>query len=217
MRMKAFNGLTIGLRVTASVVLAGLAGASIDAAWAEEPAAPIRPSTYDWQGPYVGLLVGLSSFRTAHNDLSGNPAGIDGDGRIAGVIGGYNFTHDNWVYGPEADLSYGMLKATENGSGIKSDIQAGLRARLGYRYKRSLPFVTAGLMLAQVDYHSQNPLQHSNTTQWSITAGGGIDMAFTPALSGRVEYLYGHAIKNDQPGIDEVHMIRAAAIYHFSQ
>jgi opacity protein-like surface antigen len=185
-------------------------------ALSEEASPPIRHTTYDWSGAHIGILIGLNSFRTALDDLSAPPSDLKGDGRIAGIIAGYNFTHDDWVFGPELDVSYGLLKATENGNSIKSDVHAGLRMRLGHRYARALPYVNTGLALTQIDYTSRNPMRDLDSLQLSVTAGAGLEVAFTPALSGRIEYQYAHAVSDEHRGIDRMHMIRAAASYHFN-
>ena len=185
-------------------------------ALSQEASPPIRHTTYDWSGAHIGILIGLNSFRTALDDLSAPPSDLKGDGRIAGVIAGYNFTHGDWVFGPEVDFSYGLLKATENGNSIKSDVHAGLRMRLGHRYARALPYVNLGLAVTQIDYTSRNPMRDLDSVQLSLTTGAGFEVAFTPALSGRIEYQYAHAVSDKLHEIDSMHMIRAAASYHFS-
>ena len=215
MRMR-FKTNTASLRLRACTVAFGAACAAWPAiALGDETVPAIRYSTYDWSGAHIGVLLGLNSFRTALDDMSSPPSHLKGKGRIAGIIAGYNFTHKDWVFGPEADLSYGLLKATKNGNRIKSDVHAGLRMRLGHRYARTLPYMSMGLAATRIDYSSRNPVGDLDSLQLSVTTGAGLEVAFTPALSGRIEYQYAHAISDEQVGIDRIHMIRAAASYHF--
>lgn len=184
---------------------------------ADQPAPPIRPATYDWQGPYAGALIGLKSFRTSHADLSGTPQDFSASGRIAGIVAGYNFTYRDLVFGPEADFSYGLLKATRNGDGLKSDFYATLRARLGRRFGRTLPYATAGLAAVHVEHKHPAQGTANDDILLSATAGAGIEFAFAHSLSARVEYLYGHKLGRHGSELDHTHVIRAAASYHFGR
>ncbi len=190
---------------------------SLASALADEPLPPMRPASYDWQGPYAGVLLGLKSFRTSHADLSGAPADFSATGRIAGIIAGYNFTHRDLVFGPEGDVSYGLLKATENGSAFKTDFHASLRARVGRRFGRALPFATAGISTVQFVYRDAQPGIRQSHVQFNATAGGGIEFALAPALSGRIEYLYGRKLGSRATGLDHTHIVRAAATYQFGK
>ena len=42
-----------------------------------------------------------------------------------------------------------------------------------------------------------------------------IEHALAPTLTGRLEYLYGRTLENRSFGLDDMHIIRAGAVYHF--
>ena len=184
-------------------------------ALAQQSTDKIRPATYNWSGGYVGVLIGLNSIRTSHDSFAVNPVDLNAKGRVSGILAGYNYTSGDWVAGPEIDVSYGILEATGNGHGIKSDFYTSLRARVGRRINRALPYITGGLTLTAVDYKSSLPANSAHDLQLGLTAGGGIELAVGPRLSARIEYLYGRSIGNDRFDLDETHQIRAAAAYQF--
>ncbi len=177
----------------------------------------LRSGTYDWRGPYAGMLFGLSSFSTTHRDLSGTPRHVRAKGRIAGIVAGYNFRKADLVFGPEADISYGILKTTNAGDRIDDDLFASLRFRLGHRFRRTLPYMTAGLAFHKVDYKDGGG-RHDGDWQPSVTAGAGLEFAVGRRISARVEYLHVRGLEDmaSSSGTDN-HLVRASAAYHFEK
>jgi len=127
---------------------------------------------------------------------------------------GYNWQSGAFVYGLEADFDY----LGNNNSGIavpggattpyfvavhgnNDDFLGTVRGRLGYAVDRALFYVTGGLAYGgnsgggSVTYYptSGGPYAYTssgNNSNVGYAVGGGIEYAFTPNWTGRVEYLY---------------------------
>lgn len=211
-------GRTCNWLIAGPVIAAAILGATTAASAGNEPRNDFRPATYDWQGVYIGVLFGLESFRSRYDDLTGTPDSVKAHGRLAGVVAGYNFRRGNLVFGPEADISYGVLEATSDADDVKSDILATVRARLGYRYRHALPYLTAGLALQQIDYSAYDIPDRLENWHAAAAAGAGIEIALGRALSARIEYLHIHGLRFvDDTADTRNHIVRAAATYHFGK
>jgi outer membrane immunogenic protein len=103
--------------------------------------------------------AGASNHSSANEDTSG----FVGGGQL-----GYNFQFNRVVLGIEGDISFTDWHET--------DAFGTVRGRLGYAWERVLPYVTAGLAIADSE------------TGW--TAGGGIELAVSDNVSLRGEYLH---------------------------
>jgi outer membrane immunogenic protein len=166
------------------------------AAAAADVSEPVA-STYDWNGPYVGVHAG---YLWGDVDVSYEAVARGGeiDGFIAGALGGFNFQSDNLVFGVEGD--FGLTDA--NGSGGVAIIDsytydmnwnAHLRGRVGLAMDRTLLFVAGGLAVAEHELGAtyNNQMTGSGTeTHYGFTIGGGAEYAITDNLLLRVEYLY---------------------------
>lgn len=187
-------------------------------------------STYfDWTGPYVGAHIGGSWFDGTDNTNPGT--GIDGDGVIGGILGGYNWQSGNWVFGGEVDFSFSGADAPFNNVAIASADQewlASVRARLGYAWNNVLLFATAGVAFSEfeLDHAPANTGDIASETHTGFIVGGGIEWAHWDNVSIRAEYLFtdfgdenygfipaGTDIHNID--IDENHILRAAIVWHF--
>jgi outer membrane immunogenic protein len=178
--------------------------------------APIEPQPYmGWSGFYVGVnvgggiglgqsdfsIAGVPAFATAHNTLSG----AIGGGQI-----GFNWQTGMTVVGVETDFQ---------GSGLKGSLTApclpGLcgiplsatysqkvswfgtaRGRLGVASNGWLIYATGGYAYARLDTDAMAVAGASSAslglheTRNGWTAGGGIEVAFAPGWSAKLEYLY---------------------------
>jgi outer membrane immunogenic protein len=158
-------------------LLGAVIAALVFGAPAQAADAPVRGPYYkaepvfNWTGFYVGGHVGYGW---------GDLGGADVDGFLGGVQAGVNWQFSrNWVIGFEADIA-----ATDIGvGGLRQDWLFTARARLGYTFDRTLLYVTAGI--AATD---------TNAAAISGFAGGvygfGIEHAFAPRWSAKIEYLY---------------------------
>lgn len=67
-----------------------------------EPSAPVVVSSPDWSGFYAGGQLG-------YGDVDSNGAGLDGNGWLGGIHGGYRWDLGQFVFGTELDYdSFGI-------------------------------------------------------------------------------------------------------------
>jgi outer membrane immunogenic protein len=196
-----------------AAMLTGSAGAVFAADLRTVPARqpPPMQAVYTWTGFYLGANVG-GGWSTANSEFStaGFPSFAGVDNHMAGVIAGgqvgYNWQSGSWVIGAEADFQYSGMKG-----GISAPCPAGLcaanfdqnmpwfgtaRARLGYASAGWLIYATGGYAYARLETNasasagglSAGVESSENRSGW--TAGGGIEVAFAPSWSAKVEYLY---------------------------
>lgn len=126
------------LIATAALTAPAFAGGPI--AVAEEPAIVPAAEPYvapgvDWTGGYVGAQLG-------YGDIDSNGAGVDGNGWLGGVHGGYRWDLGNWVAGGElsydtADIELGA------GAGELNDVTA-LKLTAGREIGNSLVYGALG-------------------------------------------------------------------------
>lgn len=148
------------------------------------------PAVFDWTGAYIGVHGGYAWTRLT-------PLGFpeqDFDGGTVGAYGGFNFQHDNFVFGIEGDVNYSWNEQTYAVPGLGSadvgtDWDGSVRGRLGYAFDRTVVYGTGGIAFARgyVD-----PVGFSKETEtftgWTI--GAGLEHAFTDNLVARAEYRY---------------------------
>ena len=75
------------------------------------------------------------------------------------------------------------------GCETESDWLGTVRARAGYAWDRVLFYGTGGAAFGDLQA-AAGALPFSSSTQVGWTAGGGVEYAFTPNLTAKVEYLY---------------------------
>ncbi|MGI9462431.1 MAG: outer membrane protein [Aestuariivirgaceae bacterium] len=177
----------------------------------------VHKSILDWDGAYAGALFSVKSFEAGSQGSGPAISMKDGKGRLAGIVAGYNFGHKSWLYGLEADIGYGQIKASQPGVRLKADVMGTLRARFGRRFQDSLFYATAGASFTGVNQRSPLMTSGDTSTHIGLVVGGGLEFALTRAISGRLEYVYGHTLEDRGLGIENLHMLRAGAVYHFSQ
>jgi outer membrane immunogenic protein len=155
------------------------------------------PPVFSWTGCYVGVHVG-----------GGFMANTDTD--AAGVIGGgqlgcnYQFA-PNFVLGIEGDFSGASIKDDQSltvvglGTGTQSfqvDWLASVTGRLGYSVDQLLFYVKGGVAFANASAGMSGtvvgiPFAGSlDETFTGWTVGGGIEWAFAPNWSTKIEYDY---------------------------
>ncbi len=161
--------------------------------------APIR--TAGWTGPYIGIHGGYSL-----GDFTSSNAGavtpFEPSGGIFGIQSGYNWqVSGNLVFGIEADSSWGRVRDTVGTSVVDIDMMGTARARLGYANGNMLTYGTGGLAWIHAD--TSLPAVGIVRDQFYLgwTAGVGIEYAFSPRWSGKLEYLYSRYDLTDSSGI----------------
>jgi len=160
---------------------------------------PVPVPVFSWTGIYVGVnggyAFGDSSWTTPGLAPTGN---FSTSGWLGGGTLGGNYQWGQFVLGIEGDGDWTNLNGTTfvtGGTGCgagcetKSDWLATVRGRAGYAFDRILIYGTGGGAFGNVQA-AYSTLPFSSSTQMGWTAGGGVEFAFTPNLTGKVEYLY---------------------------
>jgi outer membrane immunogenic protein len=202
------------------------------------PMDDLRPSTFDWSGPYIGIFGaavavdgdynGVCSCATVYTDLEHS-----GIGYAYGALAGWNYQIDSFVMGIEGDWAFGGTVATNDEPGIDTDLSfnniATLRARAGFALDNTLLYFTGGLAAVDMEFGAVMASSESDR-QWVYgwTVGGGLEHAFSQNFSGRIEYLYLNLPDTDFSLTDtaadtldatqtfnDVHMVRAGLTYNF--
>jgi outer membrane immunogenic protein len=184
---------TVGsLSFAVSVAAIGLSHAADLAVPAPEPAAPL-PMERGWDGFYAGLGAGTA---LAPMEIGGTDLLIGDFASRAGSTGyllfGRNWSSGPIVYGLEAEIAVHELKG--DGGGFTADYlwHGALRARAGYDFGRVLPFVAAGVSYLPVNIHRNNAALSDVANFTGLTAGAGVDIAWTPSIVTRFDYAYTH-------------------------
>jgi outer membrane immunogenic protein len=160
--------------------VAGGQAIAADLPMAAPPTAPAyykaAPLPFSWTGIYLGVNGGYN-FGTVAPTGGGN---ISTNGFLGGGTLGGNYQMGSFVIGLEGDGDYNST----NNNGFKSDWLATVRGRAGWALDRVLLYGTGGAAFAPA------AVIGGSTTMTGWTAGGGIEYAFTPNWTAKVEYLY---------------------------
>ena len=138
----------------------------------------------DWNTPAFG---GFGAFDTGNFNING--------GLVGGTVGA-QWQVDAWVFGIEGDFDGSWIDGHSSVSPVcnlvncetKNKWLATARGRLGYAADRVLIYATGGGAFGDIVANTTTNWQSENEAGW--TAGGGIEAAFTPNLTARVEYLF---------------------------
>jgi len=159
---------------------------------------PRAPATYvpapvpifSWSGIYIGVNGGYA-FGTSDDSVGGGTLKANGF-LLGGTVGG-NYQFGNFVVGIEGDGDWSNLDGTSTttcvGCETKSTWLATVRGRAGYAWDRVLFYGTAGGAFGNVQ---SGPISgpFNSATQAGWTAGAGVEAAFAPNWTAKVEYLY---------------------------
>ena len=168
--------------------------------------APHIQSVFDWTGFYIGAHAGFG--RGASSAVLTDPAITASSGSFGGVIGGvqagYNVQLSSGiVLGAEADITFpnylasnsiAALLATPRSEVVEQlDYAGSLRGRIGYASGHWLAYATGGLAWAGERFVN-TPTIGSEEKELNVrlgwAAGAGVEYAFAPHWSLRLEYLY---------------------------
>lgn len=171
---------------------------------------------WNWTGLYLGGNIGYG-FSGIDGDLLRQTApassnigalkGFDTDGVIGGLQAGYNWQREHMVLGLETDFQFTDMSDSARGVYVPSAAYSGaakadldwygtVRARLGYAQGQALYYVTGGLAYGAVDLsqYVSGPAGDvrfsDDKTKVGYTVGAGIEYAFDPHWSTRLEYQY---------------------------
>jgi len=156
------------------------------------------PPVYNWSGFYVGGNLGAGfadsswsdPFTGAHNSFS--KSGFLGGGQV-----GVNWQINALVLGIEGDFDWTGLKASGHdsvGNTINTDTQwtSTVTGRVGAAFDRLLVYGKGGVAFAH-DNDSVNILgaaSSASLTRTGWTAGAGLEYAFAPNWTAKIEYDY---------------------------
>ena len=173
----------------------------------------VPPDYFSWTGFYLGAHLGYGWGSSSSVNLpgAGNGNAFDGadgidiepDGWLGGVTLGYNWQTDAFVFGVESDLGYlgaGDSRRTAIAFGTADYGGYGtLAARLGYADDRWMFYAKGGFAFADIENRAgaafggvTEPLDATRLREikagWAL--GAGVEFAFRPDVSMKLEYLY---------------------------
>src|ERR1700730_13015037 len=168
--------------------------------------APYVRSVFDWTGLYVGAHAGFGrgSSTAVLTDPATSTTSNSFGGMIGGVQAGYNYQlPSGMLLGVEADISFPNYLTSNSVvsslATVRSDVTeqwdyvGTARGRVGYVAGPWLVYATGGLAWAG-ELFLNTPAIGSNEktlhTRLGWAAGGGMEYAFAPHWSLRLEYLY---------------------------
>ncbi len=168
--------------------------------------APHIQSIFDWTGLYIGAHAGFSrgSSSAVLSDPSATATRNTFDGMIGGVQAGYNYQLRSGVLlGIEADFSFpnylpsnsvvSSLATARSAVTEQWDYVATARGRVGYAAGRWLTYATGGLAWTGERFLDTPALGNDEkklNTRLGWVAGAGVEYAFAPHWSVKLEYLY---------------------------
>jgi len=155
---------------------------------------------FNWTGFYFGGHVGYGWGDTTF-------AGAN-DGFLGGLQLGYNWQLSrNIVFGIEGDISGTDMN---NGPAISHiDYLGTLRARAGYTWDRTMIYGTGGLAW------NRSSLLGFHDTDTGYALGAGIEWAFAPNWSTKIEYMYYNFDNVTTLGNTDISTVKVGLNYRF--
>jgi outer membrane immunogenic protein len=153
----------------------------------------------DWSGFYVGAHGGYGGSRIVGvYDEAGDSGSFDLEptGIAGGLQAGYNIQRGAWVFGIEADGTWADV--SDERTDIEGDTQelktsafASVRGRIGVAADNRLYYITAGwgLVKSKLSVFEPNTSASTSFTSHGVVIGSGVDWAFNPNWSVRLEGL----------------------------
>ena len=193
------------------------------------PLAPVP--VFTWTGFYLGGHVGYLWGHTRIEETETAGALGPTNGVVGGLLGGANWQTGPLVLGGEADIGWsnargnGAVALTPEFFQYQIRWTSHVRGRIGYDFNGTLVYLAGGLAIANAHVQEIETCGLACTVGGTYTGGsigGGIEHAFTPQISGRIEYLYddfGH--KTYTTGDDTYrvgvtgHTVRGAVVFKF--
>ena len=198
-------------RLACAVALIMFAGSSaaLAADFGRPPPPPVYPAPlpppvypiFSWTGIYVGINGGGAFGQSNWSDpFFGSTGDFDVSGGLfGGTIGGnYQFIGTPFVIGIEGDADWANISGTTFspsggcqvvGCETRSDFLATVRGRAGWAWGRALLYGTAGVAFGNIQA-AAGVLPFSSSTETGWTAGAGIEYAFWPNWTAKIEYLF---------------------------
>ncbi len=165
------------------------------------------PTPYDWNGLYLGAHIGFGWGYSS--SILVDPTAAGAHKNFGGMIGGLQ-AGANWVspsgtlLGIEADVSFpnyldsnsvvSALASARSGVTEKFDMVGSVRGRFGIVDGPWLTYATGGLGWGGARFIDTAPSRDEEKQlrqRFGWIAGAGVEYAFAPHWSARLEYLYG--------------------------
>lgn len=183
--------MQLALRAAAAIGLAGLL-------WANPASANCSKGPFS--GAYVGGTVGAAALQGLQHPFAEKKINIEDASLVGGLLAGYGWQCDRWVFGVEADINYMSLEsnATQTGSYYRTTVDwfGTVRGRLGTTIRKDvLLYGTAGWAFADRAHRFEdNTITPVLDIQkgWAsgFVYGGGIEMLRSDRHVLRFEALY---------------------------
>jgi outer membrane immunogenic protein len=207
------------LLATAAVLALGGSAYAADMGLPAKAPAPAPIPYVNWQGWYIGALVGAARLNESAthvgamandglgvcNTYNAGACSTSATGVLAGVEVGYDWQDRYFVYGVVADWTWTGLKHSHTHSTgttawthqAKVDWLASFRGRMGLALDSTMVYFTGGLALAELkssatEFLSTTALDFGSlsTVQVGWVAGLGVEHKFNQNWSGKAELLY---------------------------
>jgi outer membrane immunogenic protein len=169
-----------------AATLAAMATGATRAAdiYAARPYAPPPPVVYiaqNWTGAYIGGNIGYQFGKSSVFN-------VDPSGLMGGVQAGYNWQFGQFVVGAETDFQFSGAEETFAAYKFSNPWFGTARARFGYALNNILFYGTGGLAYGRGQLEYFGITEQHTTSGWTI--GAGLEVALTPHVSVRAEYLF---------------------------
>src|SRR6266849_160232 len=168
--------------------------------------APHIQAVFDWTGLYIGAHAGYS--RGSSSAVLSDPATLAASSTFSGVIGGVQAGYNvrlpsGLLFGVEADITFpnyltsnsvvSSLATAHSAVTEQWDYVGTARGRVGYAAGPWLVYATGGLAWAGERFLNSPAIGSEEkilNARLGWAAGGGVEYAFAPHWSARLEYLY---------------------------
>ncbi len=148
------------LTTTALVCFAGSAALAADLPSTKEAPvyAPPPPPAFTWTGVYIGGQVGYGwGTSNVYNETDAvTEPNLTQSGIVGGAHIGYNYQVSQFVFGLEGDVNGSSESNSQFNApveyGIRKNVDASIRGRIGYAFDRVLIYATGGG--AYGDFHT---------------------------------------------------------------
>jgi outer membrane immunogenic protein len=164
---------------------------------------PVAVLGSPWEGVYFGFGLGTTFAPLEISSAGGTESltlgALDSDrpGSTGLQFLGINFASGPLIYGLEGELAVHETKDRAVPAvigGFAGDYLwgASLRARAGYDLGRFMPYVSAGVIYNPLNMHFAVQENGALVDFFGVSAGAGLEFAWTPSLLSRLEYVYSY-------------------------
>jgi outer membrane immunogenic protein len=158
------------------------------------------PVAYNWTGCYIGVHAGGGLM----SDTFIGTTAETGGGGLAGGQAGCNYQAGQFVFGIEGEGAWSGITNrfavivpvvnTSNVSTTRNLWDADLAVRLGFAIDRALIYGKVGAAVGSFDFRADNSdsfvtfFERGHSTLSGLLLGGGLEYAFAPNWSAKLEY-----------------------------